>query len=90
VRTLPRVVSALRRRLHAETAHVEATFPYFLERRAPVTGAGLTVAEAAGRALRDPQAYDAPGFAYQFRRPRRRRSGDLVVASAADAPPRAG
>jgi GTP cyclohydrolase IB len=39
VRTLPRILQALRERLQAETAHVEVVFPYFLERRAPVSGA---------------------------------------------------
>jgi GTP cyclohydrolase I len=39
VRTLPRILKALRDRLKAETAHMEVVFPYFLERRAPVSGA---------------------------------------------------
>ncbi|WP_437840074.1 GTP cyclohydrolase FolE2 [Sorangium sp. So ce1153] len=39
VRTLPRILRALRERLHAETAQVKVVFPYFLERRAPVSGA---------------------------------------------------
>ncbi len=41
-RTLPRLVSDLRRRLAAPSADVEVRFPYFVEKRAPVT-------EAAGR-----------------------------------------
>ncbi|HMI82561.1 MAG TPA: GTP cyclohydrolase FolE2 [Polyangiaceae bacterium] len=39
MRTLPAILEELRRRLDAETARVSLTFPYFLERRAPVTGA---------------------------------------------------
>ena len=39
VRTLPRILRALRERLQAETARMEVIFPYFLERRAPVSGA---------------------------------------------------
>jgi GTP cyclohydrolase IB len=38
-RTLPHILQALRDRLEAQTAHVEVVFPYFLERRAPVSGA---------------------------------------------------
>ena len=36
--TLPAILEELRRRLHAESARIEITFPYFLERSAPVTG----------------------------------------------------
>jgi GTP cyclohydrolase I len=32
------MLDELRRRLEAQTAHVSLTFPYFLERRAPVSG----------------------------------------------------
>lgn len=38
IRTLPVMLRELRQRLEAETARIEVTFPYFLERRAPVTG----------------------------------------------------
>jgi GTP cyclohydrolase I len=39
MRTLPAVLRELRERLDAETACVRVTFPYFLERAAPVSGA---------------------------------------------------
>jgi GTP cyclohydrolase I len=39
LRTLPRILSELRERLHAESARVELAFPYFVEKAAPVTGA---------------------------------------------------
>lgn len=39
VRSLPRILRALRERLQAESAHIKLVFPYFMEKRAPVTGA---------------------------------------------------
>ncbi len=39
MRTFPAIVSELRDRLEAESAHMEVAFPYFLERKAPVSGA---------------------------------------------------
>src|SRR5690348_8423990 len=39
MRTLPTILRHLKERLDAETARIEAHFPYFLERAAPVTGA---------------------------------------------------
>lgn len=39
MRTLPVLLLDLRRRLQAKTARVEVTFPYFIERLAPVSGA---------------------------------------------------
>ncbi len=39
LRTLPALLHDLREKLHAESARVEVVFPYFLERRAPVSGA---------------------------------------------------
>ncbi len=39
MRTLPMMLRNLKTRLSAERARIEVTFPYFLERRAPVTGA---------------------------------------------------
>jgi len=39
MRTLPVILRELRERLDAESARIELRFPYFLERRAPVTGA---------------------------------------------------
>jgi GTP cyclohydrolase I len=39
MRTLPVILSELKTRLDAESAHMEVTFPYFLERKAPVSGA---------------------------------------------------
>lgn len=37
--TLPELLAEVQRRLGAEAAYIEARFPYFLERRAPVSGA---------------------------------------------------
>lgn len=37
--SLPEILHKLKARLDAESAHVELTFPYFMERSAPVTGA---------------------------------------------------
>jgi GTP cyclohydrolase I len=39
MRTVPAILRDLRTRLHAESAHLHVVFPYFLERRAPVTRA---------------------------------------------------
>ena len=39
MRTLPIILSELKTKLDAESAHMEVTFPYFLERNAPVSGA---------------------------------------------------
>ena len=39
MRTLPVILRALRQRLDADTARIEVSFPYFLERYAPVTAA---------------------------------------------------
>lgn len=39
VRTLPALLGELRERLQAESAQIELTFPYFLERAAPASGA---------------------------------------------------
>ena len=39
MRTLPEILRGLKERLDAESARVEVTFPYFLERPAPVSGA---------------------------------------------------
>jgi GTP cyclohydrolase I len=39
MRTLPSILRSLKERLDAESAHMEVSFPYFLERKAPVSGA---------------------------------------------------
>jgi GTP cyclohydrolase I len=39
MRTLPDILSHLRKRLEADCARVQVSFPYFLERTAPVSGA---------------------------------------------------
>jgi GTP cyclohydrolase I len=39
MRTLPLILGELKAKLHAESAHMEVVFPYFVERRAPVSGA---------------------------------------------------
>jgi len=42
VENIPDILCAMQRQLHAVTAHLEMEFPFFLEKRAPVTGrAGL-------------------------------------------------
>jgi GTP cyclohydrolase I len=38
VENIPEILSAMQQKLHAATAHLEMEFPYFLEKRAPVTG----------------------------------------------------
>jgi GTP cyclohydrolase I len=38
MRTLPGILKDLKTRLHAQTARVEVSFPYFVEKAAPVTG----------------------------------------------------
>lgn len=38
VDNIPDILYAMQRKLHAETAHLEMEFPYFLEKRAPVSG----------------------------------------------------
>lgn len=39
MRTLPTILNRMRERLDAESARIELTFPYFLERIAPISGA---------------------------------------------------
>ena len=39
VDALPAILRTMRERLDAETAHLRVSFPYFMEKRAPVTGA---------------------------------------------------
>jgi GTP cyclohydrolase IB len=39
MRTVPAILRDLRKKLDAESAHIHVVFPYFLERRAPVSGA---------------------------------------------------
>lgn len=39
MRTLPTILQELKQRLDAQSAHIEVEFPYFIERRAPVSGA---------------------------------------------------
>lgn len=39
MRTLPNILKQMRERLDAESARIELTFPYFIERKAPVSGA---------------------------------------------------
>jgi len=39
MRTIPALLHDLRKTLNAQSAHVEAKFPYFIEKKAPVTGA---------------------------------------------------
>jgi GTP cyclohydrolase IB len=43
MRTLPAILHTMKRRLEAESAHVEVRFPYFVERSAPVSGARALV-----------------------------------------------
>ena len=39
MRTVPAILRDLRKKLDAESAHIHLVFPYFLERRAPISGA---------------------------------------------------
>ena len=43
MRTLPKILHAMKNRLEAESAHIEVRFPYFLERAAPVSGASALI-----------------------------------------------
>jgi GTP cyclohydrolase I len=43
VRTLPALLADMKTTLNAESARIEVSFPYFLERRAPVSGAKALV-----------------------------------------------
>jgi conserved hypothetical protein TIGR00294 len=43
-RSLPAILHDLKQRLNAESAHVEVTFPHFIEKAAPVSGAKAKVA----------------------------------------------
>lgn len=38
VESIPKILRALRERLHAESSHVDVSFPFFMEKAAPVTG----------------------------------------------------
>ena len=38
MRTVPSILHDLKKRLDAESAHIEVSFPYFLQRKAPVSG----------------------------------------------------
>ncbi len=51
IKDVGRILEETRRRLEAKSAHLEVSFPYFLEKRAPVSGAaGLMEYECAIRA----------------------------------------
>jgi len=39
VKTIPTILHQMKERLHAESAHISLIFPYFLEKKAPVSGA---------------------------------------------------
>ncbi len=38
IKTVPKILHAMRERLNAESAHVDITFPYFMRKKAPVSG----------------------------------------------------
>jgi GTP cyclohydrolase IB len=38
VQSIPKILNSLRERLHAETSHLDVTFPFFMSKAAPVTG----------------------------------------------------
>jgi len=42
-RTLPNIIHDLKQRLHAEAAHIEVAFTYFVTKKAPVSGAAAKV-----------------------------------------------
>jgi GTP cyclohydrolase I len=59
VETLPELLQSLQQRLQARRAHVEVQFPYFIERRAPQTGAaGLMNYECEFEAAVGPEGQD--------------------------------
>ncbi len=39
IKNIPQILEETRRRLHAQSAHIEMTFPYFIEKQAPVSKA---------------------------------------------------
>jgi len=39
VNSLPKILTEIKKRLNAEAAHMEVCFPYFIEKKAPVSGA---------------------------------------------------
>lgn len=39
IRNIPQILEETRRRLHAQSAHLEMTFPYFIEKQAPISKA---------------------------------------------------
>lgn len=59
IRTLAKLLPALKQRLHAETARVEICFPYFLEKLAPISkSAGLMKYECSFVGQADPKGDD--------------------------------
>lgn len=58
IRSFPRILAEMKRRLDAKSAHIEFTFPYFIRKAAPVSGApglmeyGCKVHGYAGRDVR--------------------------------------
>lgn len=39
IKTFSRILNEVKQKLHAKTAHLEVEFPYFIEKKAPVSGA---------------------------------------------------
>jgi GTP cyclohydrolase I len=39
IKTFSRILNEMKQKLHAKTAHLEVEFPYFIEKKAPVSGA---------------------------------------------------
>jgi GTP cyclohydrolase I len=39
IKTFSKILNEMKERLHAKTAHLEVEFPYFIEKRAPISGA---------------------------------------------------
>jgi GTP cyclohydrolase I len=59
LKNLPGVLAEVQRKLGAERAQLDVRFPYFMERRAPVSGAASLMAyEAAFHAARDGERFD--------------------------------
>ena len=57
IRTLPALLDDMRERLGAETAEVEISFPYFLERSAPVSGkSAMMDYECTFKGVRNPES----------------------------------
>ncbi len=58
VQSLPRMLHEMTERLHAKQAHIEVSFPYFMEKKAPVTGMAGMMEYACGFKAQGNGAFD--------------------------------